>query len=119
MVLRPVHAFYGEVASDAVNKAETGVEDFEDGPWEKDVRCEICEAKISPRIYISPSFHRIHILHQYTEEIPRKYHGLLNHKETLLEWPTEINGDLKHRNIIMAKASVLGQQVKVNKNQNQ
>ena len=32
VVLRPVHAFYGEVASDAVNKAETGVEDFEDGP---------------------------------------------------------------------------------------
>ena len=32
VVLRPVHAFYGEVASDTVNKAETGVEDFEDGP---------------------------------------------------------------------------------------
>ena len=31
----------------------------------------------------------IHILHQYT--IRGKYHGLLNHKETLLEWPTEMD----------------------------
>ena len=114
VVLRPVHAFNGEVASNAVNKSKAGVQDFQDRAWGKDIwskifpeypkdisrihenisqiKRNICwnsmtgpEKKMSdvrsPKQKYLPEFiflsffwegSTIHILHQYTEQIPGK-----------------------------------------------
>ena len=39
--LRPVHAFYGEVAANAVNKSKARVQDFQDRAWVKDFSGEM------------------------------------------------------------------------------
>lgn len=133
VVLRPVHAFYGEVASNAVNKSNAGVQDFQDRAWGKvdlrkifpeypknisrihenisQIKRNICwnsmtgpEKKMSdvrsPKQKYLPEF----IFLSFFWEDPQstyfiniqnkfraKYHGLLNHKETPLEWPTEMD----------------------------
>ena len=52
---------------------------------EKDVRCEICEAKISPGIYISLLFTYPTWLINIQGGIPGRCHGPFDHKKTRID----------------------------------